>query len=377
MKLDIKRWQNGQWTDLKDQSLKNSAQLVLAFGERKTLEANDFAKQIKDFYPKADVVICSSAGEIAVTEVTDNSVTLAAIEFTDTKVAFAKTKIGKPEESQKVGEKLAGELNKEKLSHVMVFADGQNTNGTTLVKGLSSNLPDKVALTGGLVGDGDRFEKTLVGLNEAPQVGQVVVIGFYGQKLKIGFGSMGGWDSFGLERTITKSDGNILYELDDKPALKLYKEYLGDEAENLPGSGLLFPLQLKIEGGKNEVVRTILGVDEAKQSLTFAGSMPKGARAKLMKANFERLIDGAAGAASISLEPLEGSKPDLAILISCIGRKLVLGQRIEEEVEAVSEKIDSDSIIGFYSYGEISPGSPTERQCQLHNQTMTITTFKE
>ena len=376
MKVELKRWQNS-WHDLKNNDLKDSAQLVLAFGERKTLESGGFYKQIKDFYPHAEIVICSSAGEISEANVTDSAVVVAALKFDKTKLTTNKEKITDPKQSEEVGEKLAKSLEQEGLAHVMVFADGQKTNGTTLVKGLVENLPKEVAVTGCLVGDGHRFETTLDGLDEEPVADQVVAIGFYGQDLKIGFGSLGGWDPFGPERTITKSDGNILYELDNEPALKLYKEYLGDEAKNLPGSGLLFPLRLKVQGEENEVVRTILAVDEDKQSMTFAGSMPEGALAKLMKANFERLIDGAAEAAEMSAEPLGKSEPDLAVLISCIGRKLVLGDQIEEEVEAVAEKLGTTNLIGFYSYGEISPGSPTKRQCQLHNQTMTITTFKE
>jgi hypothetical protein len=97
-----------------------------------------------------------------------------------------------------------------------------------------------------------------------------------------------------------------------------------------------------------------------------------------MKANFERLVDGAEGAANMSNVPFGTSHPDLAILISCVGRKLVLKQRVEEEVERVQEVLgNTTSLTGFYSYGEICPVTPTEKQCELHNQTMTITTFSE
>jgi hypothetical protein len=197
----------------------------------------------------------------------------------------------------------------------------------------------------------------------------------------VGYGSLGGWDTFGIERTITKSKGNILYELDGKPALELYKTYLGDQAKGLPSAGLLFPLRLRVNEADDqeaEVVRTILGVSEQDQSMTFVGDMPEGGRVALMKANFERLIDGASGAGTMSIEPL-GSKPaELAILISCIGRKLVLKDRTEEEVEAVRAAIgERAAIAGFYSYGELCPTAATEKQCRLHNQTMTITTFRE
>ena len=209
----------------------------------------------------------------------------------------------------------------------------------------------------------------------------IVLVGFYSQSLQVGYGSMGGWDPFGPERIITKSKGNVLFELDGKSALALYKEYLGEKASGLPGTGLLFPLNIRLKDDiekKNEMVRTLLAVDEKAQSMTFAGDMPEGAYAKLMKANFERLVDGASGAASLTKGSLGTDSPELAILISCIGRKLVLKERIEEETEAVRSVLgDLAAMIGFYSYGEICPTAPTEKQCRLHNQTMTITTFKE
>ena len=192
----------------------------------------------------------------------------------------------------------------------------------------------------------------------------------------MGFGSLGGWDAFGPERLVTRSAANILYELDGQPALALYKKYLGEHAKDLPASGLLFPLSLKNAAGES-VVRTILGVNEAEHSLTFAGDLPQGGHVRLMKANFDRLIDGAVGAAQTSYEAMGKTSPELALLISCVGRKLVLKQRIEEEVEGVQDILGQEAVLaGFYSYGEISPFNPSAA-CELHNQTMTITTLSE
>jgi hypothetical protein len=217
----------------------------------------------------------------------------------------------------------------------------------------------------------------VVFLDSLPAVGRVAAIGFYGSRLKVGYGSLGGWDPFGPERLITRSSGNILYELDGQPALPLYKKYLGEHAAGLPATGLLFPLSVRTTHEQGEVVRTILAIDEAQQSMTFAGDMPKGAYARLMKANFDRLIDGAHGAAKTSYESIGSSSADLAILISCVGRKLVLKQRTEEEIEAVRQVLGDRTVLaGFYSYGEICPSAPNAN-CALHNQTMTITTFSE
>ncbi len=195
--------------------------------------------------------------------------------------------------------------------------------------------------------------------------------------MTIGHGCIGGWEPFGPQRIITKSIDNTLFELDGKSALDLYKNYLGEQANELPGSALLFPLSIQEKEGANEVVRTILSIDNEQKSMTFAGDVPVGYISRLMKASFDTLINGASGAAQNALGHLNNTKPELAILISCVGRKLVLDHRIEEEVEEVKAILGDESVItGFYSYGEISPFKNSTK-CELHNQTMTITTFSE
>ena len=303
---------------------------------------------------------------------------ITAIEFEHTQVKGVQVKLEDVDtDSFKAGEKLAQALDHDGLAHVFVISEGTHTNGSDLVQGLSKHLPDGIAITGGLAGDGARFEETIVFFNSGPVADTIVVVGFYGDQLKIGYGSMGGWDPFGPERLITRSEGNVLYELDDQSALELYKNYLGDHAEELPSSALLFPLSIRSDDYPEQLVRTILSIDDKAGSMTFAGDVPDGAYARFMKANFDRLVDGAYGAAKTSLEIGGEESPDLAILISCVGRKLVLQQMIENEVESVAEVLgESTTLTGFYSYGEICPAAPNAR-CDLHNQTMTITTLSE
>ena len=381
MKTEQRKWsEKSGWKEISKNDLKDKAQLVLAFGSTSLLKEKKHYDEMRSFYPAAHILLCSTAGEIIGTEVSDETISLTAVAFETTRIEFTKADIKNVEESMEVGKTMANSLKKEGLVHAMVFSDGLHVNGTALVNGLLKNLPKDVSVTGGLVGDGANFKQTLVGLDSVAQEGKVVLMGLYGKDLKVGYGSVGGWDTFGVERKITRSKGNILYELDGKPALALYKEYLGEQAKGLPGTGLLFPLSLRLKSDKGEVkvVRTILAIDEKEQSMTFAGDMQLGAMATLMKANFDRLIDGAGSAASMSTESLGEHKAQLAILISCIGRKLVLKERVEEEIEAVKNVVGSQAAItGFYSYGEICPTTPTEKQCQLHNQTMTITTLRE
>lgn len=375
--------QQYQWTDSTGwqpafpPSSQITTQLVLLFGSSTLLNSPSQLHEIQTTYPNAHLLGCSTAGEIFDTQVLDDSLVLTAIQFEHTEIHSHSIQLMPEEGSFEAGKRLSESLNPHGLTHVFVLSDGLQVNGSELVKGLGCHLPDHVGITGGLSGDGDRFQQTFVLCNGQPTSGMVAVLAFYGDRLRVGYASLGGWSSFGPERVITKSKGNILYELDGEPALDLYKRYLGDHAAELPAAGLLFPLSLRIETGTGHLVRTILSINEAEQSLTFAGDMPEGAVAQLMQASFERLVEGAMQAAATSHQALGGGSADLAILISCVGRKLLLKQRIEEEVEGVRDVLGQRTILtGFYSYGEISPsvlGAP----CELQNQTMTITTFAE
>jgi hypothetical protein len=354
-----------------------SAQLALVFGATSILQEKTFFETIKKAYPNAHLLGCSTAGEIHGTQVSDDSLVATAIHFESTQIKGARVRIHEIEDSLQAGERLGNALEKEGLVHVFVLSDGLKVNGSDLVRGLTQHLPAQVSLTGGLSGDGERFKETLVLWDGPPERDTVAAIGLYGRRLKVGYGSLGGWDPFGPERLITRSKGNVLYELDGKSALELYKKYLGEHAQGLPATGLLFPLCLRTNQGETGVVRTILSINEEEQSMTFAGDVPQGAYAQLMRANFDRLIDGSIEAAKTSYQAIGSSSPELAILISCVGRKLVLKQRVEEEVEGVREVLgDRTALAGFYSYGEISPFTP-HAKCELHNQTMTITTFSE
>ena len=376
MRIESRRWTPSAGWNRRPGELPD-AQLVLVFASTASCERPELFDELRAAYPRAEIIGCSTAGEIFDTQVTDDTLSLAAIELSGTTVVCARVAIDQPQNSFTAGARLAASLPREGLVHVLVFSEGLRVNGSELVKGLAGALPADVTVTGGLSGDAHRFARTYVVWHGRPEEGSVVACGLYGSSIRVGYASLGGWDPFGPERLITRSRHNVLYELDGRSALELYKQYLGEHADDLPASGLLFPLSLRTTPDETPVVRTILGIDEAEQSMTFAGDMPEGAYARLMKANFDRLIDGAAGAARVSQQALGGDAPDLALLISCVGRKMVLQQRIEEEVESVRDVVGARTVLtGFYSYGEISPFTPSAR-CELHNQTMTITTLSE
>jgi len=352
--------------------------MILIFGCSKAISESLFSKKLKELYPGSIISGCSTAGEISGTRVSDRSVVCNAIKFEHTRIEQHSISLNENTNSKAAGAKLMARFDPAGLKHVFVLSDGLHVNGTELVQGIRSALPKDVNVTGGLAGDGADFKSTwVIDKDGVAKTNLITAIGFYGDKIQIGYGSLGGWDSFGIERSVTRSDKNVLYEIDKQPALQLYKSFLGEQAKDLPASGLLFPLSVRTESQDEPLVRTILAVNEAEQSLTFAGDIPEGSFVKLMKANINRLIEGAGRAAEVSVSPLGFNKAQFAVLISCVGRKLVLKQLVEEEVEAVKEVLGIQTVMtGFYSYGEIAPFLK-DAKCELHNQTMTITTFSE
>lgn len=350
--------------------------LITVFAAPDYIDEPNAIAEIVAAFPKATIVGCSSSGEIHGTKVLDRSLAVAVTRFGQTEIRVASAKIEGSDGSTLAGKKLATELDEIDLRAVFLVSEGLNVNGSDLAGGVNAVVAERVIVTGGLAGDGDAFERTWVLVDGQPLPNHAVAVGFYGDRVRVGHGSKGGWDKFGPERLITRSDGNVLFELDSQPALQLYRDYLGEHADGLPATGLLFPLALRTgDEDEEQLVRTILSIDEEAQSLTFAGDLPEGMRAQLMRANFDRLVGGAESAAMLAGDAAANG-PVLAIAISCVGRRLVLGERIEEETEATLDVLPDNTVqVGFYSYGELSPYA--SGACDLHNQTMTMTTIYE
>ena len=162
-------------------------------------------------YPKSTIIGCSTAGEISDVTVKDKTISLTAIQLEKTTLKKVSFQIKDMNCSYKAGEEIANKLNDNDLKHVIVLSDGLNINGADLVSGLKSKIP-RVSITGGLAADGSAFNKTFV-INDGKIVDKTIVgLGFYGDDLKVGYSSKGGWDSFGIERLVTKSNKNVLYE---------------------------------------------------------------------------------------------------------------------------------------------------------------------
>ena len=378
MQLETIRYRSPEgWAPAQLPALDSQRTLVILFGSSGMFDHPEAFTAVREAYGASCIIGCSTSGEIDGINVDDDSIVGAVVRFENTELRRASAPIASAEGSSAAAEDIARQLLRDDLRGVLVLSDGIDVNGSQLVAGLNAVLPPSVVVTGGLAGDGDRFQRTWTLHEGRPVTNRVSAVGLYGDRIQLGHGSKGGWDMFGPERTVTRSRDNVLYELDGKPALELYKRYLGERAAELPASALLFPLSLRAgSDAEKRVVRTILSIDESEQSMTFAGDVPEGHLAQLMRANFDRLITASSEAAMHTGSLDSGHTPTLAIAISCVGRRLVLRSRTEEELEAALESLPEDAVqIGFYSYGEISPFGTGS--CDLHNQTMTLTTISE
>lgn len=357
----------------------SSAQLVLTFGRRQWMAETDALQALQNHFPHAHVMGCSTGGQFVEDDVSDEIGSAIALDFADTDISVARVAVQNKDSSFHAGQKLAEALVRADLKCIFVLSDGLFVNGSQLVAGLRSVIGDDVVISGGLAGDGSAFERTLVHLDGVSAQNEIVAAGISGDVVRIGHGSAGGWSEFGPKRIITRSNGNILYTIDGGSVLELYKSYLGDEAAGLPGTGLLYPLQITDpQKPGRTLVRTVLAVDENAGAMTFAGDMPEGWTVQLMRGHFDRLAQAAADAAETAMAKLDGDRSAIAaILISCIGRRILMGEGIVGEIEAARRSIGPNvTVAGFYSYGEISPHAHSGCS-EFHNQTMTVTTFSE
>ncbi len=360
---------------------KNNPQIIFAFADCNFFEDPGFAKKLKAEFPNANVIGCSTAGEIVNDGITSGSLVLTAATFKNPKIKLASEVSKGIEDSEAMGHRLATSLAAPDLTAIFILAQGTNLNGSAMIQGMQKKVGNKVIITGGLAGDNGRFTKTFVMLNDTVMTEGCAAIGFYGDAIKVSFGSVGGWQAFGPSRKVTRVVGNILYEIDGVSALTVYKNYLGEFAKDLPGSALHFPLSVLEHGeDKSDLIRTILGIDEKNGSLILAGDVPQDGNVRLMHAQTTDLVKGAglaadlAGKGILSLDAADS----LGILVSCVGRKLVVGEEdIEEEVETVRASLKGAPVTGFYSNGEICPSAGVITDCRLHNQTMTITVFRD
>lgn len=371
MKVDVCHYAQGAGWSFEARLLR--ADFVLYFGSREAIADGTPLDALVDRYPGAEVVGCTTGGEIRGDDAYDGTIVAVAVELSSSRAKVAKCDVEGVAGSWATGRALGASLAGPDLRAVVLLSDGTRVNGSELLRGLREALAADVTVVGGLAGDGDRFEATAVGVGPRPSPGTCAALGLYGSALRVSTGTANGWEPFGPERVVTRSFENVLHELDGEPALDLYERYLGPEAALLPASALSYPLALRREEhGDGALVRAIIGVNEIDRTMTFAGDMPQGSIVRLMRGSIPSLVEGAGRAARVCTEARGAPRAGLALLVSCIGRKLAMGQHVTDEVEAVASLLGSPfPTIGFHSYGEISPPTPGALP-ELHNQSMTV-----
>lgn len=376
MKIDVLNYDEGSWqTQQKEIDSDKSASVVFIFGDTDAMKEVALYDELKSFYPDAHIVGASSSGNIQGTTISTAKAVATAVYLEKSYIEMSVVDTNQEKSLEALSHDLVNQLPQENLRHIFIMSDGLNVNGSELVRGIN-DVSGAFTVSGGMAGDGDRFHETLVVADGPPRQKQIVAIGFYGDDVQVSTGCYAGWSAFGADRMVTKSDGNILYELDNRPALDLYKEYLGSYADGLPSTGMRFPLSIREAQESNEVIRTLLAIDVEEKSITFAGDIPEGYIARLMKPNIDDLLQGA-GNAAMDIVQAEGQR-GLGLTVSCVGRRMVMKELIEEELENVGNVLgDTVELTGFYSYGEISPFKNQLEYCNLHNQTMTLTVLYE
>ena len=376
MKIENFVYRLGMWNkENNNQDALQNANLVSIFGDTDEFILESHYEYFKTKYPHANIIGCSSSGNILGSEISKNAIVATAVRFENATTLLKSIEVKEGEDVESLSKELASQFEKKGLKHIFILADGLKINGSDIISGFDTII-DNTVKTGGMAGDGERVEKTYVMANSTPKQNLIAALAFYGDSLIIKTGTQGGWSEFGTKRIITKSSHNIIYELDQEPMLDYYKRYIGGYEESIQRAGFKYPICIKKDDEDIGVIRTLLYVNEEDKSVMFGGDVPQGYSAQLMKPNIDRLILGAADAAKES--KLDSHKQALGLVVSCAGRRAVMGDFVDEELEALSDELGSNvQLVGFYSYGELAPLKSDLNKCILHNETMTLTVVYE
>ena len=373
MTIDKLAFTNEQWHKLEDKILTtDSVDLVLVFGDIDSVEKHNHYHLLQDFYPDSHILICSTAGNILDTSIDTYCVVATAISFKSAYVRAYSQELREKDSLIKI-QNLIDSLQTEDLKHLLIFGPGMEDDSNILEK---IQFQEGVTVSGGFAGDNYRFNHTYQQLNNNGSRTKFIVVGLYGSSLQVETSSESGWQEFGSQRVVSKAEKNIIYEIDNQPAIELYRRYLGTRANDLPKSALRFPLSIKDnETSKYRIIRAMMKVN-SDSSLSFSTKIKEGSTVKLMKTNVHNTLDSAFIAAK-KIRPFN-AKPSLTLIVSCCARRNVLKQFSEEELEIIQDILTpSTQMIGFYSYGEIAPIHKQYENSLLRNHTITISTIYE
>lgn len=355
----------------------NDPDIVFYFTTNDIANRLDIWRIMQQQYPNAILCGCSSSAPICNADLYENAVTGMALHFEKTRLRTWQSSCPQQSDSHAAGKAMVDALLADDLAHIFVIADGLSIHGSQFLSGANCSLPEGVCISGGLASDNFEFKETLSGIDKAPAPHQICAIAFYGDAIRVGCSAESGWEKFGPKRTITRSHGNVIYELDNKPAYSLYKDYLGPEyAGQLPGSGLRFPLGIQENEESDLIIRSIDGILEQDKALHFNGDIPTGYISWFMSGQLETFAAGASKAATQARASVP-DVPQAALLVSCLGRQLIMGASVIYELDAINEVLtDAVPVAGFHSAGEFSQEKQSCRSI-FQTQTMTVTLLAE
>lgn len=361
-------------------------ELVLVFASAK-FDQKQLLDAIKSAAGEIQVIGCSTSGEITTQGPDKESVAVMALKADQIDFAIGLGK-GVKADSRQAGRQVAQDvLNKttEKPSMFIILPDGLTGNGADIVRGALDVLGEHFPLMGGSAGDDFKFEKTFEYYQGEVLNDAVVGVGMSG-KFAWGVGVRHGWEPIGLPMKVTKSEGAVLKELDNKPALRIYQDYFGKRAEELVREPIArmaytYPLGMSVVGSSELLIRDVVIANE-KGEITCAAEIPQDSEIRLMLGDPEKAVQAAREAAENAKSQLKGAAPKAIFVFDCMARNKLLGPRIGEEIEAIQEVLGKKvPLIGFYTYGEQAPlsGDINAKTCRsaFHNETMTLLVIGE
>jgi hypothetical protein len=253
----------------------------------------------------------------------------------------------------------------------IVASGGLHADGEEILKGIISVAGPETPVFGGLAGDDKAFKTTFAFTNGQYTADGVVALVLDTDRIELDGIAISGWSGIGAEKRVTKAEGNVVYTIDNEPALEVYKKYLSITDKDLPQIGVEYPLMLIREDGSS-ILRAVMDIDRNTGALVFAGTVPQGSRVRFSTSSGVDVIEQVKR--DIDTYSKKFPQADHLILFSCMARHLALGPMVDEEILAAYEKWNVP-LIGFFTYGEI--GKSLTGKCDFFNETFTLATLKE
>jgi len=331
-------------------------------------------------YPKSKIIGCSSNTVINDGSLLEDSTSVGIIRFRDAELRIAQAKIGDFDDSRTAGLLIGAELHDIDLNGVLLFSDGETSDATAIVRGLQETLPPEITIAGGLSG-GANAEVSVtpwVLIDGKICAMSACAVGLIGPTVEVVPATGGGWRQIGKDCICTQSYHRTLFELGGRRADDVYREFIHKHTgEGESFECVDYPLAIGTDGLEMQIVRDVVEIDDDKGALVLAGDIPENAVVRVMHSNADDILDGVDEAVERLRSKMILPKSNaLCICISCMGRKVVMGERTAEEPRLVKEKLGSKiSHAGFYAFGEIS--TTTSGSPYVHNHTITLVMIRE